>query len=1109
MMINFIYGDLGYGKTYTVTQMIAKDTENKKSAMLIVPEQQVLATERLLLELLPPSAQLYTEVLSFSRLYNRVCREYGGLEYNYITKPAKYLLMWKTIHQLSPMLEHYKGGGASDGSLTDYFLSSLGEFKASGITPAALERVSENIDKTSLLHAKLRDISLIWSAYNASVSESFSDSSDDVDKLADILKKEDFFKGINVYVDSFTSFTSPEHSVLDRIFATADSTTVTIPLPHSGFSSLYTESISASEDRLISAAKKRGRPNIITLTENKRTSDPALSLLSKNLWELTERALGEEINTDSVKLEVASNPYSEAEAAARWTLELLRMGYRCRDIVVTMRDTESYRGIIEPAFERCVIPFYISEKSDLCSRSAVKFILSALRIKIYGWRAEDVIAHLKTGLYHLPHSSVDMFESYVKKWSIKGNRFFEDNWTMNPDGYTDAISERGIKILQAANEVRELLSSSLIPLFTELDAAENGKEMCLAIYKYINASGLEDRLNELSMRSSANGNVKEAEEYAALYGITVNSLATAAEILEGDDMTTEELEAALRVVFNNTEIGTIPTSVDEVTIGSASMLRANAPKCVLVLGLCEGEFPKSVSESGLLNTPEKDILFEHGVEFSSTSDMRSSDELLFVRRAFALPSERLILLTHLSGSDGREKNPSLAFKRVKELLSLKEHRFLETDLEYLAGTPENAARFIRLMEDPKKAEELRRVLLSFGEEFSYLGDCSEVSLSASDDSVSKALAEEIFKKNMTMSKTKLEKYIECNFSYYCSNVLKLRDEDKADFAGLEIGIFVHHILENLINAVIDGDLLSEDPDSDILEEIANRVTEKYLATVCPEFERKKGRFAHLCKRLKALSLITAKNIIDEFSHSEFLPAFTELKIGNDSSSLPSMDILLEDGGRVFLTGTVDRVDLLKKDGRIFVRVVDYKTGSQSFSLDDLKLGFNTQMLTYLFSLCSERARTFFAGNGIECDAPPLPAGVVYLSSNISMQKLGDYTDPEKVLSMAQDALTRKGVLLADEEILRSMSDNFSPSVLLGAKITKKNGLSGKSLIDMEKFFEIKEQISHAVAAVATDMRSGKASAHPLIHSGKNPCDYCKMRAVCRRTDQNKKSFPEE
>jgi len=441
---------------------------------------------------------------------------------------------------------------------------------------------------------------------------------------------------------------------------------------------------------------------------------------------------------------------------------------------------------------------------------------------------------------------------------------------------------------------------------------------------------------------------------------------------------------------------------------------------------------------------------------------------------------------------------------VKKLISgVREHIFDESDLSYLVGSARDSARYLFSQPTPALEESLRKTLLSMGEDFAYLENIGETPISTERTSVNSDLAKEIFPKNMTISKTKLEKYLECNFGYYCSRVLELREEDSAAFASLEIGIFVHYILENLINAVIDKRGDGKELDDETLELIAERVSQEYLDKICPAFQRKEGRFAHICKRLKTLSLITAKNISEEFSHSEFLPAFTELNIGRGDDSLPSLEYLLEDGTKISTSGAIDRVDILKKDGRIFVRVVDYKTGTQGFSLEELKLGFNTQMLLYLFSICRKATIPFLRSKGFATDSEPLPAGVVYLSSNISTVALDDYEDSETVMKLASDALVRRGVLLHDEEILRAMSDTFSPKVLLGTKLTKKNELSGKSLLDLNGFMGIRAEIESAIKTAVCDMRCGKADAVPFPHGGRNPCQYCPMKPICRRVEHKK------
>ena len=137
-MINFIYGRRADAKLGYISDMIAKDHKNGIRSFLIVPEQFSVHSERHMLSSLPPSAQLTLEVLNFSRLYDRVCRDYGGIEYNYATKPLKYAMMWQNLRELEPLLSVYGNISADTKSLCDMMLMATGEFKSCGIKPEAL-----------------------------------------------------------------------------------------------------------------------------------------------------------------------------------------------------------------------------------------------------------------------------------------------------------------------------------------------------------------------------------------------------------------------------------------------------------------------------------------------------------------------------------------------------------------------------------------------------------------------------------------------------------------------------------------------------------------------------------------------------------------------------------------------------------------------------------------------------------------------------------------------------------------------------------------------------------------------------------------------------------
>ena len=77
-MLRLILGRAGSGKTTQVLQRLCRGGPDKRQ-ILMVPEQQSHEAERALCRFGGDSVSLYAEVLSFTRLANRVFSVYGGL----------------------------------------------------------------------------------------------------------------------------------------------------------------------------------------------------------------------------------------------------------------------------------------------------------------------------------------------------------------------------------------------------------------------------------------------------------------------------------------------------------------------------------------------------------------------------------------------------------------------------------------------------------------------------------------------------------------------------------------------------------------------------------------------------------------------------------------------------------------------------------------------------------------------------------------------------------------------------------------------------------------------------------------------------------------------
>ncbi len=1083
-MVKLIYGNPGTGKTELIYSFLEKDARIGKNALLIVPEQMTVSAEREVIKRLPSSAQLNIEVLNFSRLANKMFRIYGGLAYNYASNGLQKLLMWRALHSALPFLCEYQVTSTDDSSLSDAMLVTYKEITATGISFESLDSLSQH-NKGSLLSNKLKDISTVCSVYSSMLSDKYTDANNELERLVSLLEERNCLKDFNIYIDGFTSFTGLEHKIIKLMIEQADDLTITIGLPRPSYDGIDTLSLKQCSDRLRRDCAAVGvKTETVQLCENHRSNSNEISYLSSDLWSIdTEFLADEKACIDSLELFRSADIYDECEFAAAKIRELVESGYRYRDIAIIARNIDKYKGIIEPALDNMDLRYFISEKTDLSVSPIARLILSALKVINYGWRRGDVIAHLKTGLCGIPPHDADIFESYTSKWNINGKAFTsEETWSMNPDGYTTAKTERGIATLRIANEVKVAFIGKLKSLVSNLIGAQTYAEMCSAILNYLEALDVRGSLIDLATRYLAENKLREAADCAKLYDAALEALDCVCDAFPKDakpDIST--FATALRISFAESDLGSIPTSQDEIMIGSANMLRTDNIKCAVILGACDGEFPASAESSGLFTDSERNELISQGIQMSGDSDIKASDELYYFRRAVASPSDKLIIFTRA------DSEPSIAFTRITNIFPqikiidtssiiiprLKSWQSVSEYAHVLKGTPEGYA-INKLAE--RSESDISSVLLFY----------QDIDLDASEDFVEPDILHTMIGKDLRISQSRIELYTNCKFAYSCKYYLSLNDSDRAEFAYNSIGTFIHYVLEKFLFRVfiIDKGVY---PDSDKTELIINEIIDSYIKDLFPDSKKKSARLMHLVSRLKKTSKLIIDDLLAEFSDSSFKPEFFELHVG--SKDIPSIKLQLKDGSSISLNGVIDRVDVFRNEGKAYIRVVDYKTGNKTFSVSDISEGLNLQLLLYIFSLTKQKTKGLASLFGGE----PVAGAITYLSATSSKVKATRINDADASVGNAMADIKRTGLILNEDAVIDAISHSGNERMLM--KTSRKN-----SFIDSQNLESLYNTVCDVLKDIGNLMISGNINAIPK--SGSDQCNYCKYSYVCKASQKS-------
>ena len=311
----------------------------------------------------------------------------------------------------------------------------------------------------------------------------------------------------------------------------------------------------------------------------------------------------------------------------------------------------------------------------------------------------------------------------------------------------------------------------------------------------------------------------------------------------------------------------------------------------------------------------------------------------------------------------------------------------------------------------------------------------------------------------------------------------------AGFHAPEYGTFVHFVLEQVLRAVREKGGVAECTDQEI-KDLTQAAVQDYVFTELGGMEHQTPRFRYLFRRLRKSVQAVVDNVIAELRASDFQPIAFELGFGS-GKDLPPVEVR-DHGVTLRISGFVDRVDGWVKDGRLYLRVVDYKTGRKSFDWSDVFHGMGLQMLVYLAALEREGSPLF----GREV----VPAGVLYLPAREALASGRADMDEKAVAAELEKALRRKGVVLDEPEVLEAMEHTGGGAYrYLPLKVSAKTGeVTGEALVSAERLGRLERHVEQVLTDLTAEMARGTITADPFWRGeSKNACLYCDYAAACQ------------
>lgn len=1095
MSLRLICGRSGTGKSdYILNETIENLKDNK--IYIITPEQFSFSAEKKLLDKVKNGSILNAEVLTFKRMAYRVLNEVGGATEVNLSKIGKSMLIYSILLENKKSLNFL---GKSEENI-DLVNRALTEFKKHGVTLDNLKNVTEKEDD-KYLKEKLKDLSLIYEKFQEKIKNKYIDENDTLTILADNLSKTDMFKDTIIYIDEFTGYTTQEYRIIEELLKTAKKISITVTTDDLDMGTnpdidvFYTNKQTA--DKLLFLARKNEIEceKTVFLNENLRLKNEELQNIEKNLYKIPYSIYNKEVKDISIFL--ASNPFLEVENVARQIVKLIKNeGYRYKDISIITKNMERYSSLTKAIFKNYNIPVFIDDKRNLSQNMFIKYIISILEIYSQNWSFDSVINYIKTYYCDIDKDEVYYLENYCRKWGIKGSKWYKDEW--NYEEITEENKEKLIRL----KELRDLIVKPLIELKEKIDNNKSCENISKNLYDFLTENKIDELLIAKKKELEEMKKIELANEQELSWNVLINVLDEMNMIFKDDKMTFDKYIKLLKIGLNQSGLGIIPQTQDEVILGDIERSRTHKIKAMFILGMNDGVFPTSHKEEGFLGDKDRENLKKKGIELAKGSLELIYEDNYSIYKAFTTPEEKLFLSYSSSDEEGAALRPSILINKIKKMYpKLKEESDLIEKKEDLIIKNLTFDNLIENLGKLKNGEEIDNKWFEIYNFYSQDEEWNKKLIEATKalnyinkpETITKENIEKLYGKTLNTTVSRLEKYKQCPFSYYLRYGLKVNDTKKFEISSLDTGSFMHDVIDTFFNTLRDRNLNVKEISEEEIQNIINEIVDEKLHLNKNYIFTSNEKYQLLARRLKRVILKSMKYIIEGLKQSDFEIFGTELEFKKGKTYKPIV-LELEDGKKVEITGKIDRIDLGENEDGKYIRIIDYKSSVKNIDLNEVMAGLQIQLLTYLDAACE-----------IE---EVMPAGVLYFNLIDPIIKSKKSMTNEQIEEELRKEFKMKGLILADAKVIKMMDKSLDTgsSKIVPVSVNSDGSIGRKSsTINKEQFKELQKYTKKIIMEISKQILSGNIDINPYynVNGKKTPCKYCEYNSICKFKSDSK------
>lgn len=1079
MSLQFIFGDSGSGKSHCLYQTVIRESmaDPKGNYIVLVPEQFTMQTQKDLVEAHPGKGIMNIDVLSFGRLAYRVFEETGGNDRIVLDDVGKNFILRKIASNYAGQLPALGRNIKKLGYISEV-KSAISEFTQYDIHPGELEDALSHMDEESGFYYKMKDIKTLYAGFEDYLRGKFITGEEILDVLCEAADQSALLKNSVIVLDGFTGFTPVQNKLLAKLMSICKKVivTVTIAPDEDPYVLKHKYQLFALSKQMVSGLVKMAAEQKTTIDEAVRLravpsyryrGNPALAFLESEIFRYSHKKYGEE--TDAVQIHNARSPMEEVTFIAEEIRRLVRTKQlRYREIAVVVCDMESYADTVENVFARYQIPVFSDYKRSVLLNSFVEYVRSLLVMVEQRFSYESVFRFLRTGLTGFEEDEVDMLENYVIALGIRGHKRWTEPWLRKMKGMTEEELEQ-----------MNILRSRFVQMTDGLTAVLRKRkktvtEISGALYEFFVQEDMQAKVKEQELHFKEQGNLTMEKEYAQVYRVVIDLLDRFVELLGEEELSLKEYCDLLDAGLLEARIGIIPPSIDQVVAGDIERTRLKDIKVLFIAGANDVFIPGNLGKQGILTEKDREVLKKKEITLAPGAKEAVYVQKFYLYLHMTKPEERLYLSYSKSSAQGKSLRPSYLVQEIHKLYPALKIKEEETRLlKERELTPGTAVEFlIQGMKENRSQpawEELYTWYKGKEEWQERIGKILAASfLRPKDTSLTSQMAEKLYAQMSTASVTRMESFASCPYAHFLTYGLGLRERQEYEFQAMDLGNVFHRAMEHFSKKVEQNGYRWISIPEEEKERFVDESVEESIADYENSVLYSNARNEYMIVRLTRMVKRTVWAIIKQLERGDFVPDGYEVNFGN---------------------GKIDRIDICEDSDKVYVKIMDYKTGSKSFDITALYHGLQLQLIVYLDAALAMEQKRY-------PEKEIVPAGIFYyqMKDPIVPKELDEKKLEEAILK----ELKLDGLVNSADEVIEHLDRGLKgSSIVVPAARNKDSSLSKNSrTATTEEFKVMSDYAVHTIDKIKNEIRKGTAAVSPYEFGGRTGCDYCRYRNIC-------------